>query len=373
MRLQEEGRKVRPGADSGAGGQVWREFSLTTPRPEGRGFPFHRTQPMPQRDTGLTASPRTDAASPAANTLRAAFTSRSWIDPHSGHVHCRTFNGIFGIVYPQSEQRLDDGYHLSIPTSSRPYQLALYSNCRRNSDQLASAMDFDRQRFFCILPNAWFSRIISVNNRKEIAMAKAVKHLVQISIKQAAKILDVSESTLTFRMRKNNWSLQDALDAGPSMRKRVAVGDKYGHLTVEEVLPAVRGGNALVVARCSCGNTKEALALSLKDGSVCCCGKCNLGKELHGWSGTKTYESWQGMLARCGNQNRPDYRLYGGRGIKVCDAWQQSFTAFLRDMGERPDEMTLDRINPDGNYEAQNCRWASRETQSRNRRGYCGN
>ena len=121
--------------------------------------------------TGLTASRWADTASPAANTLRAAFTSRSWIDPHSGHVHCRTFNGIFGAVYPQSEQRLDDGYHLSMPTSSRPYHLALYSNCRRNSDQLASAMDFDRQRFFCMFDTdrlstaiTWFSFISRVDS-----------------------------------------------------------------------------------------------------------------------------------------------------------------------------------------------------------------
>ena len=121
--------------------------------------------------TGFTASPWADTASPAAKTLRAAFMSRSWIDPHSGHVHCRTFNGIFGMVYPQSEQRLDDGNHLSMPTSSRPYQLALYSNCRRNSDQLASLMDLDRQRFFCMFDTdrlstaiTWFSFISRVES-----------------------------------------------------------------------------------------------------------------------------------------------------------------------------------------------------------------
>ncbi len=121
--------------------------------------------------TGLTASRWADTASPAARTLRAALMSRSWIDPHSGHTHSRTLSGIFGMVYPQSEQRLDDGYHLSIPINSRPYQRALYSSCRTNSDQLASLMDFDRQRFFCMFDTdklsmaiTWFSLINRVDS-----------------------------------------------------------------------------------------------------------------------------------------------------------------------------------------------------------------
>ena len=121
--------------------------------------------------TGLTASPWADTASPAAKTLRAAFISRSWIDPHSGHTHSRTLSGIFGMVYPQSKQRFDDGYHLSMPINSRPYQRALYSSCRTNSDQPASLIDFDRQRFFCMFDTdklsmaiTWFSFISLVDS-----------------------------------------------------------------------------------------------------------------------------------------------------------------------------------------------------------------
>lgn len=88
-----------------------------------------------------TFSPRADTASPAAKTLRAALMSRSWIVSHSGQVHWRTFKGILATVCPQSEQRLLLGYQRSIPTSSRPYHSDLYSNCRTNSDQLASAID----------------------------------------------------------------------------------------------------------------------------------------------------------------------------------------------------------------------------------------
>ena len=147
---------------------------------------------MPHRDTGLTASPRADTASPAANTLRAAFTSRSWHEPHSGHVHCRTCSGSFGIVYPHSEQRLDDGNHLSIPTNSRPCQSALYSNCRRNSDQLASAMDLDRQRFCRMFETDRLSTAItwfSLTSRVDSLCRKSLRASAIFACRRATLVL----------------------------------------------------------------------------------------------------------------------------------------------------------------------------------------
>ena len=80
-----------------------------------------------------------------------------------------------------------------------------------------------------------------------------------------------------------------------------------------------------------------------------------------------TYVSWRDMKARCQNSNHKYYSYYGGRGIKVCERWQD-FTNFLADMGEKPEGLTLDRVNNDGNYEPGNCRWTTRKQQTHNRR-----
>lgn len=124
--------------------------------------------------------------------------------------------------------------------------------------------------------------------------------------------------------------------------------------------------------RCDCGQLSYADVGQLRAGSLKSCG-CHRRENArrqhttHGMTKTRTYITWKSMIARCENASSPDFKHYGGRGITVCARWK-TFENFLVDMGERPTDMTLDRRDTDGNYEATNCKWSTAKEQANNRR-----
>jgi len=133
-----------------------------------------------------------------------------------------------------------------------------------------------------------------------------------------------------------------------------------------------KGKEVMVVCRCTCGNVKTIRLAHVISGRVRSCGCLyKEGPVHHGYArrdkSNATYHCWVDMRARCYNERREQYRNYGARGISICTEWDV-FENFLRDMGERPSNTSLDRIDVDGNYQKNNCRWASQKQQCRNKR-----
>ncbi len=157
-------------------------------------------------------------------------------------------------------------------------------------------------------------------------------------------------------------------------------GARFGRLVVVQ-FDRIHNKRRRWLCRCDCGAEKSIDGASLRSGNTKSCGcatreassrRATDRNLKHGArtsaNPTVEYAAWQAMLQRCTRANHPAFANYGGRGISVCALWRESFENFLADMGPRPANRSLDRIDNDGDYKPGNCRWATYSEQMKNRR-----
>lgn len=138
-------------------------------------------------------------------------------------------------------------------------------------------------------------------------------------------------------------------------------------LTLIQEVPK-RKGKRFGLYRCKCGTIKEVNMYMVSSNKTLSCGCLKYKPITHGKSYTPEYPIWKEIIQRCTNPNHPQYNDYGGRGIKICDEWKDSFETFINDLGKRPEKHTIERRDNNLDYNKSNCYWATRVEQNNNRR-----
>lgn len=149
----------------------------------------------------------------------------------------------------------------------------------------------------------------------------------------------------------------------------IKIGSTWGSWNVLEERNRTTWGERSYLCRCKCGKEKIVRKFDLYKGKSIQCHGCAISKRniTHNGSKSPTYQIWAGIKLRCKNPNNKSYKWYGGRGITYDARWEQ-YENFLADMGIRPDGLCIDRIDPDGDYSKENCRWVTPKENQENRR-----
>lgn len=207
--------------------------------------------------------------------------------------------------------------------------------------------------------------------------------------KSGQKVLCEKCNADKIREYKHTWYMKNRHKSGISKRITDETGNRYGRLTVVEYIGINKYREAIFKCKCDCGNEVSVRGSALRGGRTRSCGCLQKDKarsnilnynqsekyvaptnKKHGGANSKLYKVWCGIKARCYQKGNDHYDLYGGRGIYMCDEWKNDFAPF-RDWAEKngySDNLTIDRVDVNGNYSPDNCRWITQKGQVRNRR-----